>query len=87
MPIWFIFPTSLLSVKYINILVLCSFMVVEFKSLLTKMDSMKKELDCIKENMVQRDEIMTLNEFEAYKESLDKDNLISFADAKKQLGF
>lgn len=62
-------------------------MVVEFKSLLTKMDSMKKELDCIKENMVQRDEIMTLNEFEAYKESLDKDNLISFADAKKQLGF
>ena len=59
----------------------------EMKTLLTKMDSMKEELDYIRQHMVEKDEIMTLTEFEAYKKSFDKNNLISLDDAKKQLGF
>ena len=62
-------------------------MATEMKTLLSQMDSMKDELDYIKQHMVERDEIMTLTEFEAYKTSFDKKNLISFVDAKKQLGF
>ena len=57
------------------------------KTLLTKVDSMKEELDYIKRNMVESDEIMTLTEFEAYKKSFDKSNLVFLEDANKQLGF
>ncbi|MFT4326529.1 MAG: hypothetical protein ACMXYK_03445 [Candidatus Woesearchaeota archaeon] len=62
-------------------------MTTEIKTLLTKIDSMKEELDYIKQHMVERDEIMTLTEFEAYKKSFNKNSLVSFDDAKKQLGF
>ena len=62
-------------------------MTTEMETLLTKIDSMKEELDYIKQHMVERDEIMTLTEFEAYKSSFNKKNLVSFSDAKKQLGF
>lgn len=62
-------------------------MTTEMKTLLLKMDSMKEELDYIKQHMVDRDEIMTLTEFEAYKKSFNKNNLVSLEDAKKQLGF
>ncbi len=62
-------------------------MTTEMKTLLTRMDSMKEELDYIKQHMVEKDEIMTLTEFESYKKSFNKNNLVSFDDAKKQLGF
>ena len=62
-------------------------MTTEMETLLTKIDSMKQELDYIKQHMVERDEIMTLTEFEAYKKSFNKNSLVSLDDAKKQLGF
>ena len=55
-------------------------MTTEIKSLQLKIDSMKEELDYIKQHMVERDEIMTLTECEAYK-----NNLVLSNDAKKQL--
>lgn len=62
-------------------------MTTEMKTLLSKMDSIKEDLDYIKKHMVERDEIMTLTEFEAYKKSFNKANLVSIDDAKKQIGF
>ena len=50
-----------------------------------RLDSMKKELEYIKEHMVEKDEILTNEEFEAYKKSFDKENLISLEEAKKEL--
>ena len=59
----------------------------EINSLLTKINSLGEELNYIKTNMVQKDEIMTLTEFEAYKKSFKKHNLLSLEEAKSQLGF
>ncbi|MFT4343963.1 MAG: hypothetical protein ACMXYE_04420 [Candidatus Woesearchaeota archaeon] len=62
-------------------------MTTEIKSIISQIDSMREELNYIKKHMVNRDEIMTLSEFEAYKDSFNKKNLVSFSNAKKQLGF
>jgi len=72
--------------KYLNSDSLLYRMPNEMSTILSRMDEMKKDLETIKKNMVEKDEIMTLTEFEAYKESLDKKNLVSLEDAKKQLG-
>ncbi len=55
-------------------------------SILSRLDAIKAELDFIKENMVQKDEIMTSDEFESYQRSFDKENLVSLDDVKNQLG-
>ncbi len=60
-------------------------MVVENKAILNRLDLIKAELDYIKEHMVEKDEIMTSEEFEVYQKSFNKDNLVSLEDAKKQL--
>ena len=61
-------------------------MEIDNKTILNKLNSIKAELDYIKENMVEKDDIMTSDEFEAYRESLDEKNLVSIEDAKEELG-
>lgn len=56
------------------------------QTILGKLDSIKAELDYIKENMVEKDEIMTSEEFEAYQRSFKNENLISVEEVKKKLG-
>jgi hypothetical protein len=43
------------------------------------------ELKYIKENMVEKEDMMTCEEFESYKKSFDKENLVSLDDAEKEL--
>ena len=59
----------------------------EIKIVVDKLDLIKSELDYIKEHMVEKDEIMNSDEFSAYEKSLNKKNLVSLDDAKKELGF
>ena len=61
-------------------------MEIENNAIMDKLDSIKSELDYIKENMIEKDEIMNSEEFEAYQRSFDKNNLVSLDDAKKELG-
>ncbi len=61
-------------------------MATESEIIVSKLDLIQEELDYIKEHMVEKDEIMSDVEFEAYQSSLKKENLISLDDAKKQLG-
>lgn len=56
------------------------------KVILSRLDSIKEELDYIKENMVEKEQIMSEVEFEAYARSLNKSNLVSLNDTKKILG-
>jgi len=60
-------------------------MVVD-NDVISRLDLIKQELDYIKENMVQKDEMMNFEEFEAFQRSFDKKNLVSSDEAKKQLG-
>ncbi len=55
-------------------------------TIIAKLDMIKSELDYIRENMVKKDEIMSGDEFEAYKRSFDKKNLVSSEDIRKELG-
>jgi len=61
-------------------------MEIENNVIMDKLDSIKSELDYIKENMVEKDEIINSEEFEAYQRSFNKNNLVSLDDAKKELG-
>ena len=54
--------------------------------LIEQMNDLKRELDYIKENMVKKDEVMNFSEFESYRKSFKKENLVSLEDAKKELG-
>jgi len=60
-------------------------MEMDTKLIMNKLNLMRKELDNIQERMVEKDEIMIIEEFEAYKKSFDKKNLISLNEFKKQL--
>lgn len=62
-------------------------MSTEIQTLKEEISSLKKELRIIKKNMVEKDEIMNLNEFSAYKKSFNKKNLVSLVEAEKKLGF
>ncbi|MFP4402415.1 MAG: hypothetical protein ACLFPL_04245 [Candidatus Nanoarchaeia archaeon] len=55
------------------------------KSILSKLESIESQLDYIKKNMVEKDEVMTNEEFRAYERSFNPENLDSFDDVKKQL--
>jgi len=50
---------------------------------ISRLDLIKQELNYIKENMVQKDEMMNFDEFEAFQRSFDKKSLISADEAKK----
>ena len=56
------------------------------KIILSRLDLIKEELDYIKENMVEKEQIMSEIEFQAYQKSLNKSNLVSLNDTKKILG-
>ena len=62
-------------------------MSTEIENIAKKLDLIKSELDYIKENMVEKDDVMNLEEFAAYKRSFKKENLISLKDVEKELGF
>lgn len=57
----------------------------EIKDLLLKMNKMEEELVYIKEHMLNKDEVMLKEDYEAYVKSLDKNNLISEKEAKEEL--
>ena len=58
----------------------------ESNIILSRLDSIKSELDYIKEHMVEKDEILSSDEFEAYQRSFDRKNLVSLKDVEKELG-
>ena len=60
-------------------------MEVDNSLIISKLDSIKNELDYIKDNMVEKDEIMGSEEFEAYKRSFNKKNLVSLEELEKEL--
>ena len=53
--------------------------------IISKLDSIQEELNYIKEHMIERDEIMVQEEFEAYNRTFEEENLISFEEVKKKL--
>lgn len=59
---------------------------VDTNNIISKLDLIKSDLDYIKDNMVEKDEIMTSDEFEAYQRSFNKKNLVSLDDVEKELG-
>ena len=61
-------------------------MVTEIKDIISRLDNIQNDIEYIKGHMVERDEIMNSDEFEAYNRSLDKKNLKSLDDARNELG-
>lgn len=61
-------------------------MEVDTNTIISKLNIIKDELDYIRENMVEKDEILNNEEFEAYRRSFDKKNLVSLDDVEKELG-
>lgn len=57
----------------------------DIKKILAKLDDMKSELDYIKQNMLEKDDIMSNEEFLAYSRSKKKENLLLIEDAEKEL--
>ena len=51
--------------------------------ILSKLNSIKAELDYIKNNMVEKDEILNNEEFEAYQRSFNESNLVSIENVEK----
>jgi len=60
-------------------------MEVDNDVIISRLDSIKEELNYIRDNMVEKDEIMTSDEFEAYKNSFSKKDLVSLKDVKDEL--
>ncbi|MBU0756887.1 MAG: hypothetical protein KKF44_02380 [Nanoarchaeota archaeon] len=61
-------------------------MSTEIESFKSTLNSIKEELDFIKNNMITKEDILSGEEFVVYKKSFKKVNLVSFEDAKKELG-
>ena len=59
---------------------------IEVNLILSRLDLIKTELDYIKTNMVEKDEFLTFDEFKAFEQSLNEDNLLSLDHVKQQLG-
>ena len=51
-----------------------------------RLDIIEKEIKNIKKDFVRKDDIMNYDEFEAYKRSLNEDNLVDIELVKKNLG-
>jgi len=56
------------------------------KIIIEKLNSIEKDLTYIKQHMMEKEDVLSEEEFNAYIRSFDKENLISLKDAKKQLG-
>jgi len=56
------------------------------KTIIEKLKSIEEDLTYIKEHMVEKEDTLTEEEFNAYKRSFDKENLVSLKDVKKQIG-
>jgi len=63
---------------------LCS-MSTDIKSIETKLNIIKKELEFIKNNMITKEDMLSADEFLAYKRSFNKKNLVPLEKAKKEL--
>lgn len=55
------------------------------KIIIEKLNSIKN-LTYIKQHMMEKEDVLSEEEFNAYIRSFDKENLVSLKDAKKQLG-
>ncbi|MFH0876234.1 MAG: hypothetical protein V1859_09930 [archaeon] len=60
-------------------------MVTETESFESALNSIKEELDFIKNNMLTKEDILSNEEFIAYKKSFKKENLVCLEEAKKYL--
>jgi predicted transcriptional regulator len=56
------------------------------KIIIEKLNSIEKDLTYIKQHMMEKEDVLSEEEFNAYIRSFDKENLISLKDSKKQLG-
>ena len=61
-------------------------MSTEIQTIVEKLDSIKSELDFIKEHMVAKEDVLSSEELEAYKRSFNNDNLIPLEEVEKKLG-
>ncbi len=56
------------------------------KIIMEKLKSIEEDLTYIKHHMMEKEDVLSEEEFNAYIRSFDKENLVSLKDAKKQLG-
>ena len=56
------------------------------KIIIEKLNSIEKDLTYIKQHMMEKEDVFSEEEFNAYIRSFDVENLVSLKDAKKQLG-
>jgi len=56
------------------------------KIIIEKLNSIEKDLTYIKQHMMEKEDVLSEEEFNAYIRSFDGENLVSLKDAKKQLG-
>jgi len=56
------------------------------KIIIEKLNSIEKDLTYIKQHMMEKEDVLSEEEFNAYIRSFDVENLVSLKDAKKQLG-
>ena len=61
-------------------------MSTDIQAIVARLDSIKSELDYIKEHMVAKEDVMNSEELEAYKRSFNKKNLVSLEKVEKELG-
>ena len=61
-------------------------MSTDIQTIVEKLDSIKSELDFIKEHMVAKEDVLSSEELEAYKRSFNKDNIIPLEEVEKKLG-
>lgn len=58
----------------------------QMNTIISKLGSIEEKLNYITNNMVEKEEILSEEDFNAYKKSLEKSNLVSEDAVKKQLG-
>jgi len=56
------------------------------KIIVEKLNSIEEDLTYIKQHMMEKEDALSEEEFNAYIRSFDKENLVSLKDVKKQLG-
>ena len=56
------------------------------KTIIEKLSSIEEDLTYIKKYMMEKEDVLTEEEFNAYNRSFDKENLVLLKDAKKQIG-
>lgn len=56
------------------------------KIIIKKLNSIEEDLTYIKHHMMEKEDVLSEEEFNAYIRSFDKENLVTLKDVKKQLG-